>query len=378
MAFIVYGEQTAYKNGRMLDMKSLKDIFARARKFNRELLQAGRKVAYFFIDPLMHGFEAGNRFYCQVLGCEEISRLNYYRSGAGPLHALNEAKDHIDNKRFDAVFIFGYEPLLSNKKTFGKDAVNQAMDIFNGTGLLACYNRLAQHLCNETGKDAQYFANLSDNLFANYSRTFARLNPQDKIPGRGAFMEKHGAPLFRLTDCANPNLDFAGGILLAGQSAIDALGLSLSKQVEVLSVQQATVHADPDAPEKIVGNKGGLFPHIQKIVNSLQQETGLALKDIARNQGLVLDIYTCYPPIPLGFLIASGMISSIDKAPEFLEENEITLEGGLNLAGAPWNNPVLRSLVTMYNKLADKPGYGLVHGNGGIGENQAIALLKTA
>ena len=50
----------------------------------------------------------------------------------------------------------------------------------------------------------------------------------------------------------------------------------------------------------------------------------------------------------------------------------------MNLARAPWNNPALNGLITMYHQLMDSPQqFGLVHGNGGIGYRQGIAILAT-
>ena len=49
----------------------------------------------------------------------------------------------------------------------------------------------------------------------------------------------------------------------------------------------------------------------------------------------------------------------------------------MNFARAPWNNPALNGLIEMVNTMKDGPvKYGLIHGNGGIGEIQGVAILE--
>ena len=92
---------------------------------------------------------------------------------------------------------------------------------------------------------------------------------------------------------------------------------------------------------------------------------------------LLLEIYTCYPPVPIAFLLSTGMITNVRDLPIFLERYEMTVTGGMNLARAPWNNLALNGLIDMYEKLKESSTtYGLVRGNGGIGEIQGIALLE--
>ena len=90
----------------------------------------------------------------------------------------------------------------------------------------------------------------------------------------------------------------------------------------------------------------------------------------------LLEVYTCYPVVPMGFLLAAEMIASVEQMPAFLERYEVTVTGGMNLAGAPWNNPALHALIAMYKKMKSSPHrYGAVHGNGGLGFGQGVAIL---
>ena len=59
-----------------------------------------------------------------------------------------------------------------------------------------------------------------------------------------------------------------------------------------------------------------------------------------------------------------------------IEGHPITVTGGMNLAGAPWNNPALHALIVMHERLLEGPEEcGLVHGNGGVGGYQGVAIL---
>lgn len=371
MSRIIYGRKFSFTSAGLI--RPVQEMFAAVASLHQQM--RGQRLAYAFIDPLMHGFEAGNRFYFDLLQTKNIDKLNYYRSGAGPLHALYDAHLWVKHNLYDAVFIFGYEPLLSNKLAFGKQAVNAAMDIFNGPNLLACYNGLAEIMCRELGLSVDEFSRLASLLFANYTRTARRLGIEP-IAERGPYMAEAGAPLFRLSDCANPNLDFAAGIIVSSEKLAQNLGIDRDRQLDILAVSHTMVQADPYNLSKITGNKNNLFPHIAAIVQKLEQQAGIDIKHHLNHGNLLLDVYTCYPPIPLGFLLASGLLPSVRDLEPFLEQHEITITAGLNLGLAPWNNPVLGSLVAMLEQLAQTGArYGLVHGNGGIGENQAIALL---
>ena len=78
----------------------------------------------------------------------------------------------------------------------------------------------------------------------------------------------------------------------------------------------------------------------------------------------------------MAFLISCKLVPSLAQIPEFLTDHLVTITGGMNLARAPWNNPALNGLIEMYHQLNDNPTqHGLVHGNGGIGYRQGVAIL---
>ncbi|CAN5456015.1 hypothetical protein BH10PLA1_BH10PLA1_04670 [soil metagenome] len=71
------------------------------------------------------------------------------------------------------------------------------------------------------------------------------------------------------------------------------------------------------------------------------------------------------------------MLTAADD-PALLAEHPVTIGGGMNIARAAWNNPALNGLIAMYETLdADSTATaGAVHGNGGLGYRQGVAILE--
>jgi hypothetical protein len=346
-----------------------------------QFLQAEKlRIAAYFIDPLLDAFEAANHFYFQILSAECLPRISCYRSGAGPLQALADARELIDGGLCDAVFIFGYEPLREQKRRYGAEAIARAMDIFPGEkSILACYNELARDLSAELRLDQAGFFALADALYQNYGRTFLELHPAAQLPERGRSMAGQGGELFRLTDCANPNVNFAGGIIVASAAAAERLEISPDQRLAIRSVHSRTVAGAPARLKAILGSAPHFLPHLQAVFQAVQHEAGVDLRSAFHAGRLRLDLYTCYPPIPLAALWSCGLANSVAELFSLLATYPVTLTGGLSLAGAPWNNPVLNSFITLYQQREQIPAdYFLIHANGGIGEMQGLALFTRA
>lgn len=374
---IIYSGKITDLKGGYLSIDVLKQTFVEAKKIHQKLQLNNKKIAYFFIDPLLNSFEAANKFYFGVFESEVIEKINTYKSGSSPIQALSDAKELIDCGLYDAVFIFGYEPLLTNKQVYGKEAVVKAMSIFEDRTIIQCYNEIAHLLCKQLEIEEKEFVSFSHQLFMNYSKTFTRLTGTTILKGRGRSLDDLNADLFKLTDCANPNIDFAGGLILANDQTVDLLQISNKDKIKVSGVKYVSVEGSPEKLAKIVGKKGTIFPHLKKAFREAQTQANINVVDELKKRNLFLEAYTCYPPVPIAFLLATGMMTNVRDLPVFLEHYEITVTGGMNLARAPWNNPALNGLIVMYDKLKEgSTNYGIVHGNGGIGEIQGIALLE--
>ncbi|MCT8139176.1 hypothetical protein H1D32_16565 [Anaerobacillus sp. CMMVII] len=377
MSNIIFSGKVTDKIGNQFSYERLREVFMRARDIHTKLVSSNKKIAYFFIDPLLNSFEGANQFYFAVFECERIDKINTYKSGASPVQALADAKELIECGLCDAAFIFGYEPLLTNRLKYGKEEITKAMSIFENQSIIKCYNEMARLLCVELGISKDQFGEIADQLYMNYLRTFEREDNSVVLKDRGRRLVDHGADLFKLTDCANPNIDFAGGVILANDSTANLFQIAKNERVKVSGVKYSMVEGAPEKIGGIVGKQGNLFPHLRHAFLQAQNQSKINVVEQLRNKNLYLDVYTCYPPVPIGFLMATGMIDSIDQLPDLLERHEITVSGGMNLARAPWNNPALNGVIDMYHKLKEGTvSYGLIHGNGGIGEIQGVVILE--
>ena len=376
MAIIIYSEKLTDRQGNNITQERLKEVFKDAITLNQKLSSNNKRIAYFFIDPLLKSFEAANSFYFNILGCDSIVKINTYKSGASPVQALFDAKELINTDLYDAVFIFGYDPLLTNKQLYGKEVIKQAMDIFSGRSILECYNLISHKMCEEMGISKEFFFQLTDDLYRNYQKTYARKTRREISYDRGRLLNDLNGDLFRITDCANPNIDFAGGVILVNDKTADFLNIK-DGRVKVSGVKYKMVSGIPEDIDKIVGYKDNIFTHMRSSFLEAQHQAKINVIKEFKNNNLLLELYTCYPPIPLAFLLTTKMVENIKELPEFLSNYELTITGGMNFARAPWNNPALNGLIEMYKtmKSATIP-YGLVHGNGGIGEIPGVAILE--
>jgi hypothetical protein len=179
-----------------------------------------------------------------------------------------------------------------------------------------------------------------------------------------------------LTDCANPNLDFAGGLVVANERVARQLDPNAKTRVKILGSKYAMVEGAPQAIPKIAGVGDNLFPHMKEAFRQAQTESNVRVKEELEKGNLLPEVYTCYPPIPMAFLLTTGLVEDVGQMGEFLDRFDITVTGGMNLAKAPWNNPALNGLIEVSKRLiSGNADYGLVHGNGGIGEVQGVAIL---
>jgi hypothetical protein len=90
-------------------------------------------------------------------------------------------------------------------------------------------------------------------------------------------------------------------------------------------------------------------------------------------------VYSCYPVVPIAFLLKSGLAAAPADVLRLLAAYEVTVTGGLNLAKAPWNNTTLSAIVQMVPMLRSERSsrYGAVHSNTAFGYQQAFAILRS-
>lgn len=374
MAVIIYAQRLVDIQGGKASAENLRRKFAGAVQIRGDLEKRGLRIAYMFIDPLLDCFEAANRFYFDILGAQDASLLNIYRSGCSPVMALADARTFLDKNIADAVFIFGHEPLATLKQSKGKPALQEAMDIFEEMSIPAGYNRLAHRLMEITGTSREEFLDMSNQLYANYLRSYP--GGDAGKADRSKYLESMDADLFTLTDCANPYVDFTGGVIITKESVADALDIPQTSGVELLAAQYNVVGDGPAHIDTIAGAKDDIFPHVRRAYQRACAQAGV---DFAREflaGHALLEGYTCYPPIPVGFLLATKIAQNVAEIPQLLAHYSITVTGGMSLARAPWNNPALNGLIALMEELPQtNKKYALVHGNGGLGGLQGVAIL---
>ena len=324
------------------------------------LHQQGLQTPELIIDPLSTPWQS------------ELEH-HHYRSGCGPLEALAEARRIIREGEAEAVVISG--------KDFIRTAYErqERLDLMAVYGqdypLTKAYTELAEQFIHRHGTDAAHFHKLAHHLFENYKCTYRNVIsdqlPPEQLPDERWY--NHITPLFRGVDCANPIIDFSGRVLITNAVTADLLHIPQQERLEVSGVGLGFTPGDGKQHiDDIVS-----YEHLESAYRSACEDAGIDFARAFRDGDALLETYTCYPVVPMAFLLASGMVDMLEQIPEFLEQHLITITGGMNLGKGAWNNPALNSLIEMHHQLCTSEDHhiGAVHGNGGLGYKQGVAIL---
>ena len=158
------------------------------------------------------------------------------------------------------------------------------------------------------------------------------------------------------------------------EQAAELCKVPLEKRIRILGchVEQACEDGVEHIPEII------RYDHLGKAFEKARGEAGIDFQEKFFKREALLEAYTCYPVVPIAFLLATGLVQKVSEIPDFLKEYPLTLSGGLNLGKAPWNNTTLSHLITMVKQLRDptQPSLGGIHSNGALGYLQGFVILK--
>lgn len=299
---------------------------------------------------------------------------HHYRSGCGPIEALADARQLIVSGAAEAVVISGEDSLRSGYER--QERLNLMAIYGNNYPLTQAYNELAEQFILLHHSDAKQFRELTHHLFENYKRSYhhamAMQLSTEQLPGERWYQQI--TPLFRGVDCANPLIDFSGRLLITNPTIAQSLNINPQNTIEIAAVGLGALPGDGQPYiEAIVS-----YSHLKQAYQSACQQAQLDFAQQFRDGHALLEVYTCYPVVPLAFLLVSGLIEQLDQTAAFLEQHLITITGGMNLAKGPWNNPALNGLIEMHQQLQNSPTHssGAVHGNGGLGYKQGVAILK--
>lgn len=299
---------------------------------------------------------------------------NHFRSGCAPIEALARAKQLVE-QGVDAVLISGEDHLKSG---YARVERLKKMAVYGEEyPLTEAYNDLASHFMRVHDHEDEHFREIANALFENYKLSYRNALADDFDPALlpDERWYKPITSLFRGVDCANPMVDFSGRMLICSERVADHLDVPVSERIEVCSVGLGRLEGDGrDYIDQIAS-----YSHLKAAYEQCCAEADVDFPHMFRSGNALLETYTCYPVVPMAFLMISGLVDLLEEVPAFLKEHSITITGGMNLARAPWNNPALNGLIAMYSQLiqGDK-AFGMVHGNGGLGYRQGVALLAKA
>jgi hypothetical protein len=324
-----------------------------------QLLQKGITPKYLVIEPLKADWHSAER-------------EHHFRSGCAPIEALAEAKKLIENGE-DAVVISGEDLIktgYSREERLSKMAVyGQSYPLTQAYTDLACAFSKNNHITK------QQFKEYSSALFENYQMSFRDALSDAFTPELMPDLRwyKPITDLFRGVDCANPMVDFSGRLLITRADIAEQLGVDKSQWLKVKAVGISRL--DGDGQNFIT--EIARYEHLQQAYQQASDEANIDFVHLFKDGDALLETYTCYPVVPMAFLLASGLVDVLEDIPDFLAEHSITITGGMNLARAAWNNPALNALVVMHKRLCEGPeNIGLIHGNGGLGYRQGVAIVE--
>ena len=320
------------------------------------LVRQGCRLSHLHIAPLSHAWDAP-----LPRGC--------FRSGCAPLEALDAARKILASGEADAVVVQGKD-LLRSEYAQDRDLRDRRMAVF-GTEhpLTEAYTGLARAFCRRIGLDDGAFRDLAELLFENHCRVWEENG--NRLEVRPGWFEPV-TDLFRRVDCANPVVDFEGAAVVTTASVAAACAVPARQRIPLLAVALARTNGDgPQHVEEIAA-----YRHLAGAYREACRLAGVDFGARYLAGEALLEVYTCYPVVPLAFLLASGIARDPEELPALLARYPVTVTGGMNLARAAWNNPSLLGLSALWERLSSGAvPLAALHGNGGLGQRQGVAIL---
>jgi len=285
-----------------------------------------------------------------------------FRSGASPILALVRAQQLLRDGTADAVVIHGRDHLATG---YGADERRALMAIYPVRSIPEAYTDLTRAFCARHGIAAGAYLALRDALLDNHARALAELG-RDRP--QGAALLRPVTELLRRVDCANPVVDLEAAVILARPDR------EPGPPAARITLRAAAVHTCAGDVDTIAR-----YDHLAATVAEVEATAGVGIAGAFHEGSARIEAYTCYPPVPLAFLLATRIAAGPADLGAALAGPPITVTGGMNYGRAAWNLPALNGLVALVERLATgRERYAVVHGNGGLGELQGVALLERA
>lgn len=289
---------------------------------------------------------------------------NQFKSGASAMAAVNKARKILQNEQSSIVMIKGVDLLRTG---YAREDREKFMKLYeNRYTPLDGYTKLVRPFLKHHKITEKEFFKIRDALFENYAKTWNK-----KLPDARWFepLTKY----FRGVDCANPNIDYSGQLIITNEKHADVLKIPKNQRIEILSNAFTKLKVDGYESIPFIAS----YNHLRRVFNKAIKEAQIDFKSEYLNGTALLEVYTCYPIVPMALLLKSGLVKNAVEIPDFLKDHEVTITGGLNLDRAAWNLTSLNYLITMREKLINNKNYkyGLVHGNGSLGNQQGITII---
>ncbi len=301
---------------------------------------------------------------------EDKLKPNEFKSGASAMDAINKARKLLSSQKSDLVIIQGQDLL---KTGYDKHARENFMKLYQKKYTpMDGYNKLVPVFLKYHGISEKDYFEVRSELFHNYLKTWKASHPDSKTPD-----ERWFEPLtkyFRGVDCANPNIDYSARLIITSEKVANLLKIPAKERIEIAGNAFTKLKVDGFKSIPHIAP----YLHLKKTITKALNEAKINFKDEFMHNRAALDAYTCYPVVPMGLLLRLKLASNAAEMISLLKEKEVTVTGGLNLAKAAWNLTSLNAIIEMREKMIShkKLKYGLVHGNGSIGNQQGITVLK--
>lgn len=318
----------------------------------------------------------GKGFACSTLEIVSLAKrwedkllANQFKSGASAMAALEKAEKLISSGKASLVMIKGQDFL---KTGYNKDAREKYMKLYDRKYTpLDGYTKLVTPFMKHHKITENEFLAIRNALFENYSQTWKRINPSKTLPDQRWF--ENITKYFRGVDCANPNIDYSGQLIVTTDDVADELKIPKKERVRILGNAFTKLKVDGYKSIPAIAP----YNHLKRTLHKALKEASIDFNGEFLKGRALLEAYTCYPIVPMALLLKMGLVQHLNEIPELLQKYEVTVTGGLNLAKAPWNLTSLNYLIAMREKLIISKSYkyGLVHGNGSLGNQQGITII---
>lgn len=292
----------------------------------------------------------------------------YLKSACAPIEALIAARRDIEAGTVDAVVISGVDHIKSDFA--GRPgARDRLMRAYGELTFLAAFDLVADAFRKRVSMALSKFDDLADRLFENYWATWSTLQPRADRPDDRWFAKV--TTHFRGVDCANPNVDFDGALLVTTPDHALAAGCDPAHIVEIrgVALEQRCEDGIEHIPDIVA------YDHLRAAYDAACRQAGLDIGKLLLDDRARIEIYTCFPVVPIAFLLSTRLASDGDDMRRFLRDRPVTITGGLNLGRAPWNNSTLNAIVQATEMIrSDTPIIG-IHSNAALGYNQGFTVL---